>query len=409
MNDDLLVTWKDIAAYLKCSVRKAQRLERQQLPVKRLPNTKAVWASKAEIDQWLSRQSAQVATDPFDACAKAQFRFPGQLWMLALFFALTSMAALSSAYALTIVLFVIEAALLVVTYPRLPDRVYTRAFVATFLIAGLSYAIAATSLPAVLSGTVNMTTLPPAFAYPFVAGLRFIPVPIVISVMLIFGRFGSIGGFDRSRHIRIAYVVGGAILIGAAAVFGFVGLQRIWRPDFAIRWTLMAGELFICAVNGGLLALGYSFFRSPRGGYAFVSKCGVACVLIALTAAINSRHWAEITHSYLDVLSPGTYKVRNPDAAADFGKWTEIHGAEAGSDLVALSRDPEFLHALQNNAFYKQDFDEGLQVSRRALIFGFRDAPTSTLRRPEFQLIRFPADLVAMLQFEPVHRLNRER
>ena len=32
-NDDLLVSCKDIAAYLKCSVRKAQRLERRDLPV----------------------------------------------------------------------------------------------------------------------------------------------------------------------------------------------------------------------------------------------------------------------------------------------------------------------------------------------------------------------------------------
>ena len=52
-NDDLLVSWKDIAAYLKCSVRKAQRLERRELPVNRIEGTKSVWASKSEIDRWL--------------------------------------------------------------------------------------------------------------------------------------------------------------------------------------------------------------------------------------------------------------------------------------------------------------------------------------------------------------------
>ena len=83
MNEDLLVTWKDIAAYLKCSVRKAQRLERQQLPVRRIPKTKAVWASKAEIDQWLDTQSATVAEDPASRATARQFRFPGQLWILA--------------------------------------------------------------------------------------------------------------------------------------------------------------------------------------------------------------------------------------------------------------------------------------------------------------------------------------
>src|SRR5438093_9137403 len=61
-NDDLLVSWKDIAGYLKCSVRKAQRLETRELPVNRISGTKSVWASKAEIDRWLSLQSEKTKT-----------------------------------------------------------------------------------------------------------------------------------------------------------------------------------------------------------------------------------------------------------------------------------------------------------------------------------------------------------
>jgi hypothetical protein len=49
MNEDLLETWKDFARYLKCSVRKAQRLERQHLPIKRIPNTKAVWHRRQRL------------------------------------------------------------------------------------------------------------------------------------------------------------------------------------------------------------------------------------------------------------------------------------------------------------------------------------------------------------------------
>src|SRR5678815_959049 len=134
MSEDLLVTWKEIAAYLKCSVRKAQRLEGLLLPGKRIPNTKAVWASRTEIDEWLNRQSAMAEAETSRAAQGAQFRFPGQIWILAIVFMMTAVAALSSAYALTIVLFVIETALLAVTYPRLPDTVYTRAFVGIFLI-----------------------------------------------------------------------------------------------------------------------------------------------------------------------------------------------------------------------------------------------------------------------------------
>jgi hypothetical protein len=153
-----------------------------------------------------------------------------------------------------------------------------------------------------------------------------------------------------------------------------------------------------------LLVLGYGFFKSSRtrGPYVFVSQCGIACVLIALTAAINSRRWTDLTHSYLDVLSPVAYKVRNPDAATDLRMWLKNHEGEAGKDLLALSHDPEFLHALESNAFYRQDFDEPLQISRRAVIFGFRDISGSTLRRPQFLLIRFPADLAAALRFEPI-------
>src|SRR5438046_5064163 len=55
--DDLLVGWKDIASYLKCSVRKAQHLERQELPINRIRGTKSVWASKSGIDRWLILQS----------------------------------------------------------------------------------------------------------------------------------------------------------------------------------------------------------------------------------------------------------------------------------------------------------------------------------------------------------------
>src|SRR5438094_3805006 len=71
MNDDLLVSWKDIAAYLKCSVRKAQRLEQRALPVNRIPGTKSVWASRAEIDRWLASQAATAKSTPDQLTASA--------------------------------------------------------------------------------------------------------------------------------------------------------------------------------------------------------------------------------------------------------------------------------------------------------------------------------------------------
>jgi hypothetical protein len=134
-----------------------------------------------------------------------------------------------------------------------------------------------------------------------------------------------------------------------------------------------------------------------------MSRCGIACVLIALTAAINSRHWTEIRHSSLDILHPAIYKVGNTNAANDLRTWLKNHDSEAGEDLVGLSSDPVFLYALENKPFYKRSFDEVLQGSHRAVIFGFRDIPNSSLRQPRFLLIRFPAELATILRFQRVN------
>jgi len=72
--------WKDIAVYLKCSVRKAQRIEQRGLPVNRIPGTKSVWALKTAIDRWMT-PPAKCRTNPYhpihpsvsnDGCASLQ-------------------------------------------------------------------------------------------------------------------------------------------------------------------------------------------------------------------------------------------------------------------------------------------------------------------------------------------------
>src|SRR5262245_1978761 len=111
---DLLVGWKDIAAYLKCSVRKAQRLEQRELPVNRIPGTKSVWALKSEVGAWLSRQAEMTkrAKDQSAVTVDSARLPPGglsrKIWirLLALggLLVLTILAAVESThYALTIV------------------------------------------------------------------------------------------------------------------------------------------------------------------------------------------------------------------------------------------------------------------------------------------------------------------
>ncbi len=413
--DDLLVSWKDIAAYLKCSVRKAQRLEQRELPVNRIPGTKSVWALKPEIDRWLALQAekakrdqgqcAGVGPSPVGGLTRLSF-FPGRLWVLGILLALTIAPAIASLYGLTIVFFLATAAFLVLIYPSLPDTGYTRGVVGLFMIAGMSYSASATTLPDMIGSVINMMTLRPAFAYPFVTGLRFIPIPVLISILWVVLTFRGNTGFAQNPGLRAAYLFLGVLFLFVAAIAGLSasGAHRIWQAGLSIRWTLLAGESFVFGVNLALFVLGYRFFNTTSiKGYPQLLSCyGTGYLLIALTAAIVDRHWNEINKYHLDTRRPHAYRVQNINAANDFRDWLQDHSAEAGPDLMSLSNDPEFLDALRTQEFYKQDFDEALQVSRKAVIFGYKGGRDLRDKRPVFVRIRFPAALAATLRFELV-------
>jgi hypothetical protein len=125
-NDEILVTWKDIAAHLKCSVRKAQRLESQRLPVHRIPGTKSVWSSRSEIDQWLKAEAEKARTGAMETAGSPHARSARssrlQPWILGIAFLPAVVASVFHAYGLTIALFGLAAALTAVLYRRIPDR-----------------------------------------------------------------------------------------------------------------------------------------------------------------------------------------------------------------------------------------------------------------------------------------------
>ncbi len=423
--DDLLVSWKDIAAYLKCSVRKAQRLERRELPVNRIPGTKSVWALKPEIDRWLRLQAESakrlpgqcagagapqvtIASLSFPGGLRRLSFFSGRLWVLGMlagiWLGLTMVAATASAYGLTIVFFVVTVVFLTLMCPRLPDTSYTRGVVGLFMIAGMAYGASATNLPDVIDSVINMRTLQPALAYPFVTGVRFIPIPALISVFLVVLGFRHDMGFARNPRLRWAYLLLGVLflLVTAIAGLGTSGAHRIWQAGLSIRWTLLAGESFVMGLNFALFVMGYRFYNttSIKNYHQLLSWCGIGYLLIALTAAIVDSHWNEIDKYYLDTRRPPAYRVQNTNAANDLRDWLRHHTAEAGPDLMSLSNDPEFLRALQTQEFYKQNFDDAVQVSSKAVIFGYKSARNSPDKRPVFVRIRFPAGLAAALRFE---------
>ncbi len=82
-NNDRLDSWKEIAAYLKRGVRTVQRWERVAgLPVRRVPSTRgAVYAFRAELDQWwrtqsVNRAAAMTASLPSPAVSAARPQAP---------------------------------------------------------------------------------------------------------------------------------------------------------------------------------------------------------------------------------------------------------------------------------------------------------------------------------------------
>jgi hypothetical protein len=398
-NENLLVSWKDIAAYLKCSVRKAQRLERLQLPVHRLEGVKSVWASRVEIDAWMA--ASPVADRPLLSERRDRAVSHLGLALLIVFAALTIAAAWLSAYGLTIALFGVTTALLWFVYPSMPDNRLTRGIVALFIVAGMAYAAAATTLPEVVSNIVNMTTLKPAFVYPFVTGLRFVPVPVLIAVFLVLLREG---GFAKKPRLRRVYLAAGTLLLVGATVSSFTasGIYALWKAHLPIFGTMLAGESFVLATNAVLLVLAYRFFNvtTITGSQWFFQRSGIAYLLIALTASILGRHGNELREYYLDSGNPRTYRVLNSNAIDASKAWLLNHSADAGPELEQLFDNPEFVDALRTQEFHRVPFDELYPSRKRAVIFGYKVDGSAIRRRPVFVLVRFPAELASQLRFE---------
>lgn len=85
-----------------------------------------------------------------------------------------------------------------------------------------------------------------------------------------------------------------------------------------------------------------------------------------------------------------------------FWGWLRQHTDQAGADLAAT--DSEFINALKSKSFYKQPFDEALQFTRKAVIFGYKIEYGPRSSRV-FVLIRFLSGLAETLGFEPVRKM----
>jgi len=197
------------------------------------------------------------------------------------------------------------------------------------------------------------------------------------------------------------YLLAGASLLITTTGLAFRGIYNVWQAGLPIRWTILAGECFVFGVNVALFIFAYRFLGAPQlSGYPrFLSWCGTGCLLVAFSAAITNGHWTDINRLHLDARNPQPYRVHNSNVEDTLRSWLESHRGESGADLLDLSGDPEFLGALKNEDFYKQEFDESVQMSKHAVIFGYKERARSRTQEPAFVLVRFPAGLAAALQF----------
>jgi len=108
-----------------------------------------------------------------------------------------------------------------------------------------------------------------------------------------------------------------------------------------------------------------------------------------------------MTRSHLNVRNPVVYRAKNPNSENDFRQWLQTHDHENARDLKSLSNDPEFIRALRDKDFYRVTFDEPFQLSRRAIVFGYKSRRSPT-HEAVFVLVRFPDDLAKTLRFESV-------
>jgi len=156
------------------------------------------------------------------------------------------------------------------------------------------------------------------------------------------------------------------------------------EPDYRFVGPSLPGGLYQPG-ECRLVCNWLSLFLRPARYTRFLSWCGIGYLLIALTAAITNRHWYE-----MDNLLPGyngnlpAYRVHSSSAPAELENWLRTHPRESGPDLTRLSRDPDFLHVLQTQEFYKWKFDEAVQMPRKAVIFGFQGRAWQPMAEPLF-------------------------
>ena len=305
------------------------------------------------------------------------------------------------AYGCAIAVFWVGALFILAAYRQMPDTALSRAGVSLYLVAAMSFTAAGSSMPPLMANVVNMSALPPASVFPFVMGLKYIPLPILVLACWTF--IGS-SRLEITPFARKAYWIGGIFMLGVTATSLAVASSdyRIWQARLPSRWVLAGGYAVVVAINVSIWYLGsHSLAESATRAGKLLLLCLLGYLPIAILAFFVDGEYNRINQYYLDVRWPEAYVAAHPDVAAHWNESApEQVRTELGSDLVSRLKDPDFQQALRTRRFYKQHLDESFQLVHRAVLFGYqRTLPNGVV---VFETIRFPKPLADALQFEPV-------
>jgi DNA-binding winged helix-turn-helix (wHTH) protein len=354
-------------------------------------------ATGDELDDVPSHDSAATTRQPSRA-----LRF--MLAVVGVLVVMVGVALWLAQFALAALALCITAATVIYGYQHVKDTPFARVAVSVLVLGAMAFVPTGCTQLQVIASAVNMTTLKPAVAYPFITGLQYIP-----QFVLIFGSWVVLGlrndvGFPQRPVMGKSYIRLGIVFQLTTIISVVVGFNnyQIWRAGLPGRWLILICYLIVFSINLGLWRWARGFFKQDTiSSYsALFSWCAVAYLFLVIPAIFIGKEYNHINTHFLDKRRPAAYVVTNPDAIKDFIARNDSSDAKVGMDLRSMLNDPGFQSALITKRFYKQNFDEPFQVFDRAVMYGYKNEPSSPQDRPTFVIIRFPEELAVALRFQ---------
>lgn len=320
------------------------------------------------------------------------------LGLVAVAAAATAIAMLTQAVGVAAILYGAFFFLAVLSADAFDARPVAKGAIAFALVAAMAYVPSAWTLAALSGEIVNFDALRPAALYPFVTGLQFLPLFVLVLFTWALRPNGSMSAMSRWR----TWFWGVACLllsVTVLAVATYSGQVEVWRAGLPSA-PILAG--YYGAIVAANLAYGWIGYRvlntSSSGGSRSLLVAGALIYLVVLVCAIGiGEEQNRLNRYHLSTRRPQEYRAATPEALSQLLNGPHQHRIDVAEDLRSLLVNPEFVDALRSAPFYRADLDERFQLGQRAVTFGY--ATVDPNGRPVFQRVRFPQELALTLGF----------